>query len=237
MSSKKSSISHLSEEGRQIRKSLEEFVDEGMLELRSRCENHEQEVQLKLGNIEKTISQIQQKLSKESGKLETCSNISLLVDNATHGSKPGSNASSRRDSLHEGPLEWISFHGLDVKLSYSEAELKRLFQNFLREVLGLTWEQIKSLKVYDLICLEGYSEGKVYSTQLFVGFDSECDLKLLTSRSAVAKIQGYEIVCSKTSNTSNSENKNRPKSKRKTLGYEFFITIRVTVTREVVNSM
>ena len=210
----------VTEEGRRIRDSVVNVVEVEILGLQSRIEKHEHQLHLRLGNIESAISQIQQKLEIKP-VAPNSSTVGLTVENVKDTSRSSSIASSRRGSLRESASEWMLFHGMDLKLSDSQAEVEKKFNLFLRENLGFSWEAIRGISAPELICLEGDINGQK-SSQLFVRFESGSDVELIKSRAPMAEIQGYEIS-EVTSAGSKSGRKTSKKVKRSLTGWGFIV--------------
>ena len=209
MSSRKETGKHYSVIG----ESYFNMLQVEILGLSSRIDKYENQVNLRLGNIENVVSQIQEKL----GPQRKLSAFSFQVDEVdTDGA---SNSSSRRSSGSYSSPNFLILYGLDVKRSESQIQIEKKVNVFLREILGLSWEQIKGMSLQECLFLEEDAEKKSQTENcVMLRLQKESDVELMMSRSAVAELQGFAMTSSSQGLNPSFKQKNKKLKKSKT-GY------------------
>lgn len=176
------------------RDSLINVLEVEVLSLRSQIKKSERRVEQRLGNIETVISEIQEKLSINNN----VSNIANeVVSNITEKNKLDSAITGKNPDFEAPSIpSWIEVHGLKVKKFEDPVEIEKKFHFFLRETLGLSWEQVRALSISECMSTEVESSNRikgVKETKVLVRFDRTSDVELLNSRLAIAQVQGYVV--------------------------------------------
>ena len=153
---------------------------EEVVDLQSRFSKREHQVDLRLGNIENVVSQIQQSLTRSSN----LSSVSVMVEEKE--SDVGFSDSSRRASGSDLSAECIAINGMDLKISDSQADLERKFHHFLSETLGFSPDQMHDFTLADKLSMNGGHEMRD-PPKLLVCLQRKRDVDLIRSRATEAR--------------------------------------------------
>ena len=178
------------EEGRNRDSFFNSFEVE-ILSLKLQMKKYESRLDQRIGNIETAISRIQEQLLSHSRPFDN-----FNPRDEEERKMSGSSGSSKTNSPSDNSPAWIEIQGLKVKGQEDRFEIKKKFYLFLRETLGLSWEQIKGLSISDCVTADGDFNGKIKKqnwNKVLVKFDCMSDVDLVQSRFAVAEVQGYTL--------------------------------------------